>query len=274
MDLAGCHFTYAGVSSREYGLWFANAETSAYTSINGDTQTVTVFSSRGNRKFFVSDSLVDSPVSIDVDILTDDAHALSVQEIKEIEKWLFNRKGYFKLYVDIADDCSAETYEIIDGVEYRYYFNCRFINPRKIQGNGGIPGFSCTMECDSLMLWQDAITKTIVPEFAEDESAEFTIDIDTCMDEYVYPIVNFTIGESGGNIMLVAIDDDNRSTSFVDLTPLIELSMDGNYNSISGNNYTKFQSKNFVRLLPGQNRFVLTGDVTKLEFKYSARKYL
>lgn len=274
MDLAGCHFTYDGISSREYGLWFANADTSAYTAINGETKTVTVFSSRGNRKFYVSDSLVDSPVSIGVEIFTDDAHALSVQEIKEIEKWLFNRKGYFKLYVDIADDCFAETYEIVDGVEYRYYFNCRFINPRKIQGNGGIPGFACVMECDSLTLWQDAITKTIEPEFAEDGSAEFSIDIDTVMDEYVYPSVKFTVGETGGDVMLVALDDEDRTTSFSGITALIEFTMDGNYNYISGGNYTKFQSKNFVRLLPGQNRFVLTGDITEIEFTYSARKYL
>lgn len=274
MDLAGCHFTYAGVSSREHGLWFANAETSAYTSINGDTNTVTVFNSRGSRKYYVSDSLVDSPISFEVEILTDDAHALSVQEIKEIERWLFNRKGYFKLYIDIADDCSAETYEVINGVEYRYYFNCRFINPRKIQGNGGIPGFSCTMECDSLMLWQDEITKTVEPEYSSDGSAEFSINIDSVMDEYVYPNVKFTIGEDGGDIIIISLDDNNRATSFSGITELIEFSMDGNYNYISGGNYTKFQSKNFIRLLPGKNRFVLTGDVTEIEFKYSPRKYL
>ena len=274
MDLAGCHFTYAGVSSREYDLWFANADTSAYLSINGSTKTVSVFSSRGNRNFYVSDSLVDSPISIDVEIFTDDEHLLSVQEIKDIEKWLFNRKGYNKLYIDIADDCSAETYDIIDGEERRYYFNCRFINPRKIYGNGGISGFSCTMECDSLLLWQEDIVKTVVPEFAEDESANFSVTIDTNMDEYIYPVVKFTIGEDGGNVMLINLDDENRTTSFVNLTELIEFSMDGNYNYISGDNYTKFQNKNFIRLLPGENRFVLTGDVTQIEFTYSARKYL
>lgn len=274
MDLAGCHFIYAGVSSREYGLWFANADTSAFSSINGSTKTVSVFSSRGNRNFYVSDSLVDSPISIDVEIFTDDAHALSVQEIRDVEKWLFNRKGYEKLYIDIADDCFAETYDIIDGEERRYYFNCRFTNPRKIYGNGGIPGFSCTMECDSLLLWQEDLGKTIIPEFSEDDSANFSVTIDTNMDEYIYPVVKFTIGEDGGDIMLINLDDEDRTTSFVNLTELIEFSMDGNYNYISGGNYTKFQNKNFIRLLPGENRFVLTGDVTKIEFTYSARKYL
>ena len=207
-------------------------------------------------------------------IFTDDAHALSVQEIKEIEKWLFNKKGYYKLYIDTADDCFAETYEIIDGKEYKYYFNCRFINPKKIRGNGGIPGFYCTMECDSLMLWQDDITKSITPEYSSDGSANFTVTIDSDMNDYVYPKVDFTIGSTGGNVTIVNLDDNDRTTGFAGLTPVTEFYMDGNYNYISGENYTKFQNKNFIRLLPGENRFILTGDVSKIDFIYSARKYL
>ena len=99
MDLAGCHFTYADVSSREFDLWFAHCDTSDYQAINGTTKSLTVFSSRGNKRYFIANDYKDSPVTIDVELITDDERPLSVGEMREIEKWLFNRKNYYKLYI-------------------------------------------------------------------------------------------------------------------------------------------------------------------------------
>lgn len=276
MDLAGCHFTYADVSSREYNLWFAHCDTSDYASINGTTKPVTVFSSRGNRQYLVADSYKDSAVSIDVEFLTDDDRALSPREMRDIERWLFNRKKYYKLYVDIADDCNEESYQIIDGIESRYYFNCRFTNPSKIYGNGGIVGYKARMECDSYMMWQDAITKTFsINGTAALSSKIIDLDVGTDVDEYIYPKVTITMASAGGNITIINnTDDTSRQTTFKSLTGSITFTMNGNLNYISGSNYLKFYNRNFIRLIPGVNRIAIVGAVSSITFEWENRRYI
>lgn len=276
MNLAGCHFTYADTSSRLYNLWFAHCDTSENTSINGTTKSITVFNSRGNRKYLVDDSFNDSAISFDVEILTDDGEALSVQEIRAIEKWLFNRRNYYKLYIDIADDCDTETYQIIDGAEKKFYFNCRFLNPSKILGNGGVAGFRATMECDSHLLWQDAISKTFnIGHTTSSQSTVVSLDVDTDANEYVYPKITIKTADAGGEIYITNNTDDTaRITSFKGLTGGIEFTIDGNLNYISGNNYMKFYDRNFPRLLPGTNSFGIVGAVSSVKFEWENRKYL
>lgn len=276
MDLAGCHFTYADVSSREYSLWFAHCDTSEYQAINGTTKSVTVFNSRGNKRYFVADSYDDSPITIDVEFITDDERALSVREIRDIERWLFNRKNYYKLYIDIADDCLAESYQIVDGVEKRFYFNCRFINPSKIYGNGGTVGFKATMECDSYVLWQETMMKTFnIGNTAASQSAVISLDIDSETYDYVYPKVTITMAQAGGDIYITNnTDDTSRITSFKSLTGEIEFVINGNTNYISGNNYIKFYDRNFIRLVPGTNNIGVVGAISTIKFEWENRRYL
>lgn len=276
MDLSGCHFTYADTSSREYGIWFAHCDTSEYAQINGTTKPVTIFSSRGNRQYLVADSFKDSAPSIDVEFVTDNDRTLSVQEMRDIERWLFNRRNYYKLYIDIADDCLAESYQIIDGVESRYYFNCRFTNPSKIYGNGGTVGYKATMECDSYLLWQDAITKTFsVGGTSASSNSIIELSVDTEVDEYIYPKVTITMASAGGNITISNNSDDStRLTTFKSLTGSIEFTMNGSINSISGNNYIKFYDRNFIRLVPGTNRLSVVGAVSSIKIEWENRRYI
>jgi len=289
MEFTDCHFTYAGVSSRRYGVKFANCNTSRYVTLNGTTKTATVFTSRGNRNYFAADSLSDSAVSFDAEIITDDVIPLTVREMRDIEKWLFNRKGFYRLYIDSADDCNEESYEIIGGEIKQYYINCRMTNPSKIEGNGGVVGFKFKIETDSCMAWQDEIKKTITPVYAADHSCTFNLDIDTDMDEYVYPKVKFTMTGSGssatpasdGFSLSNTSDSNTRYTSFADIGSAVNITIDGNYNSISPSQYyTKFSNRNFVRLVPGINTLTLltTGsvadNVTSIEITYSQRRYL
>lgn len=276
MDLAGCHFTYADISSREYSLWFAHCETSDYTAINGTTKSLTVFNSRGNRRYFVADSYTDSPVSIDVEFITDDDRTLSVQEIRNIERWLFNRKNYYKLFIDIADDCLAESYQIVDGIEKRFYFNCRFTNPTKIYGNGGTVGFKAKMECDSYVLWQEALDAEFeIGHTSASDSSVVSVNIDSEVDDYVYPKITITMAAAGGDISITNnTDDSTRITSFKSLTGEIEFTMNGNLNYISGDNYVKFYDRNFVRFIPGTNSISIVGAVDNIKFEWENRRYI
>lgn len=276
MNLTGCHFVYADTSSRSYKLWFAHCDTSEHLPIHGTIESVTLFNARGNRNYLISDSYEDSAITFETEIITEDASPIPLQQIREAERWLFGRKNYYPLFVDIADDCDGESYELVNGEVKRFYLNCRFMNPEKIYGNGGTVGWKVTVECDSCLAWQEPVTKTI--DISETGSL-FEIEVDSDMNEYVYPKVTFQMLDAfkgyDGDIRIVNFTDSSeRITGFKNITASASVITDGNINYISGDNYSKFINKNFVRLLPGTNSLSVEGNVKEVTFEWSNRRYL
>ena len=178
--------------------------------------------------------------------------------------------------MDILDDVHAETFELIDGVQKRLYLNCRFINPEKIEDGAGIRGYKFTVECDSLMAWQDTITSTYpLSHDSESSNSVITVKTDSDLNDYIYPKVTITIGSSGGDITISNnTDNESRLTSFEGLTSNIELIMDGEFNYVSGQNFEKFSDRNFIRLLDGENKINVVGDITSITFEWNNRRYL
>ena len=155
IELYGKHFIYAGKRSRDYGLIIANVETSKEYRIVGEKSGSFVFNKAMKARFLIADKYSDTPLSFDIDIVTCDGHALDFQSVRKIEKWLFENSTFDKLYIDPHDDPFGETCELIYGVPKYLYFNCRFLGASKLEYNGGVVGFRCTLETDSMMLWQD-----------------------------------------------------------------------------------------------------------------------
>ena len=155
VELYGKHFIYNGTFSRNYGLIFANVETSRYLSISGQKEGRFVFNNAIKARHLVGDKYDDSPLTFEIEIVTCDGHAIEYNEIRQIERWLFVNSTFRKLYIDPADDPFGETTDMVYGVQKNLYFNARFLYPEKIEGNGGVVGFRCMMETDSMMMWQD-----------------------------------------------------------------------------------------------------------------------
>lgn len=150
-----CHFEYNGVSSRDYNLIFACIETSRFRPIVGVKSGAFLFNRKEKANELIGDNYEDTPLSIEVEIVTCDGEPFDLKTLREVERWLFTNSLYRRLYIDMDDDKYGETYELIDGVQKRLYFNCRFLAPEKIESRGGVIGFKCTLETDSMMLWQD-----------------------------------------------------------------------------------------------------------------------
>lgn len=275
-DIYGSHFEYAGVSSRLYSLIIVNANTHRNVQLAGVKEGVTIFSKSAKKRYLVDDDYSSSPIAFDVEIITDSDRCLEFVERRQIEKWLFNKRSYRKLYMDIADDEFGETYEFINGQRKRNYLNCRFVNPEKIEGNGGIIGYKATLEADSNMFWQEPITqKFIVYNGSETASSNITVTIDTDMDEYLYPKVTVQMGSSGGGFTIYNnTDDSTRMTRFADVGAFASIVMKGELNYVSGQYYEKFYNRNFIRLLDGNNILTVVGDVESITFEYSARRVL
>lgn len=274
MDFYGCHFEYAGISSRTYGLIIANIETARNTSISGKVATVALFNKREKRNLYITTSYKDSPIQFDAEVVSETPIDLYRQ--REIEKWLFHRHGYKKLYMDIIDDVRAESYELIDGEQKRLYLNCRFTNPAKLEYNGGVVGYQFTVECDGCMAWQDAISKTYALAHTDASGfSTFDLCIDTDISDYVYPKVTFVVGTSGGNVSIVNnSDDSSRVTEFVELPANAIVVINGATNYVSGNYYDYFAYKNFIRLLDGDNKLSVLGDVQTISFEWQNMRYV
>lgn len=273
-DIYGSHFEFAGISSRKWGLIIVNAQTKRMNKLCGDKEGVTIFSRSANKRYLIDDDYSSSPISFDIEIMTDSDRCLHPVERRQIEKWLFNHREYRKFYTDVADDINGETHEYIDGVLKRNYLNCRLINPERLEGNGGVVGYKATLEADSNMFWQDAIVKKYsVNNAGNGTSTNLIVSLDTDLDEFVYPNVTIQIGASGGDIIISNNNDDSsRLTKFVDMPPHSSITMKGELNYVSDQNYLRFVDRNFIRLLDGENNLTIIGDVKSIEFEYSARR--
>ena len=273
LELSGNYFEYSGTSSREHSLVFANVGTERMIRLSGDVKAVNIFNRKAKQNYFIGEDFDDSPIQFEAEVVTDTGAPLPRSAQRKIEKWLFHRSDYRKLFVETDYD----TFELIDGVQKRLYLNCRFIQPQRIEGNGGVVGYRFTVECDSCMAWQEEITKTF--DFGDTTSASnntITVEVDSDLSDYLYPKVTILMGAQGGDISIVNhADDSARITGFVALSPYITLVMKGDgANYVSGENYLKFQNRNFIRLLDGENTISITGDVSSISFTFQNRRYL
>lgn len=273
MDLSGGYFEYNGTSSRKYGLIFAYLNTEEFVQLSGEVEPEVIFNKKSKRNYFVGESFESSPLRFDAEIIMDNDEVVTPFIRREIEKWLFHQRDYCKLYTDMDSDVFGETYELVNGAQKRLYLNCRFINPEKIESLNGLIGYKFTIECDSCMAWQDAVTYDYL---LSSNSSTIAVNVDTDLRDYVYPKVTIQTGSSGGDIQIINFTDDStRSTSFINLSPNITLTMRGDgINYISGDYYKKFSNKNFIRLLDGENHISITGDVKKITFEFQNRRYL
>ena len=277
MDLSGCYFEYNGITSRKYGLIFANVKTEQFLKLGGDIQQNTIFNKNSKRNIIIGESFKDSPIKFSAEIIADNDRTINHFERRKIEKWLFHCRDYNKLYVDLECDTYGETFEIINGVQKRLYLNCRFINAEKIEGNGGLAGYRFSVECDSCMAWQDPIVcEYEIENTSSVSSSTISVNVDTDLRDYIYPKVTILTGSIGGDIQIINNSDSStRATSFVSLSPNTTITMNGDgINYISGDHFMKFNNKNFIRLLDGENTLFITGNIRKITFEYQNRRYL
>lgn len=275
-DIYGSHFEYGGISSRQFSLIIVNVDTSRNLQLSGSKQGVTLFNKSAHKRYLIDDDYSSSPLSFEIEFVTENERALELFERRQIEKWLFRHRDYRKLYIDIADDDSCETYEYVDGKILRNYLNCRFINPEKIESQNGVVGYKATLEADSDMYWQDSTVQSFqIDNQGADSIKNITVKVDTDMDEYIYPKVTINMGSVGGDIIITNnSDDSSRLTKFIEMSALSSIVMNGEINSLNDQYYEKFYDRNFIRLLDGENKFTILGNVKSIDFEYSARRMM
>lgn len=277
VDIYGSHFEYGGYTSRQYRLIIANVSTERFAKSYGDLGSIIIFNKRNVKRYLVDNDYSDAPLSFDVEFVTDNDMCIPWYNVRNVEKWLFNNNVYKKLYIDILDDIHSETLEYDSGSSTkRLYLNCRFINPERIECDGGVLGYKATLEADSHLWWQDITERSFeVNNLAADSHSMVKVDVDTDYTGFTYPEVKILTGSLGGTVFLSNYDDDStRLTQFTNLPADTEITLNGEYNYISGQYFNNFYKQNFPRLLNGENSIYVDGNIVGLTFKFNNRRLL
>lgn len=261
MPLAGNYFTYNGISSRDYGLFFA---TVTVDPIHKYGETITYqtecFSNRGKHE--ILHASYDTPLEFEAEIVSETP--MDAQTLRQVAKWLLHSPNYQKLTIDHPD---------FDGI----FFNCVFHQAEAYEYAVGEKYGTCVLKvlvtCDAPWGWEQEQTRTYTAEEIGD-----TMLFDNTSDDrqYLYPKVVLTIGGTGGEVVLQNVTDNNRQTRITFLQPNETITLTPEpkqiLSSTNRNLYSNF-NKQFPRFVPGENRFSLSGDVLSLSITYqNARK--
>ena len=120
-------------------------------------------------------------------------------------------------------------------------------------------------------IWTDVGEVTV----SYSQTNDFHVDVDTDLNDYIYPDVAIEVGSEGGDIIIYnATDDATRFTEFSSVPPSTTFTMKGSINHITNNMYPYFTSRNFIRLVNGRNNFFMYGDISKITFSFNNRKYM
>lgn len=257
MHLSGNYFRYNNQLSAMWGLFFAQVELSPDRRRTGGPAYSMQYNQLSHRHFLQQDKW-EEPLTFETEIVSD--RVLTDAEVGEVYNWLFHEKTFRRL-----EPLSDEH----EGV----YLNCVFHAVEEIEGgvNGkyGTVGFKATVLCDAPWSWEDG---EAVYEAAE-IGAQMAFENPSVYKGYLYPDVIIQTGTQGGKISLQNITDQNRQTAITNLnaTPhtvsLLPETLEVRSTLSTEAVYNNF-NKNFFRLLPGLNRFAVTGDVQKLTFQY------
>lgn len=299
MDLYGHHFIYAGIPSRAAvrggtaDLIIANVETSRYTNIIGEVKTQSVFNRHNTRRYMTNTLYDDSPLEFEIEIVADTP--IDPYEMRELEKWLFNQRRYRPLYVDM-DDIMYDGLDTVNNQVIGEYLNCIFLDAKKIEGNGGIMGWRCTIQCDCPMAWQDksvivfstestprngeeGYTYPIPTEGTSARRVEIVVDSD--INGYTYPTVTMEVVSNGETTVYNASDSATRTTEFARIGSSSSVStivMNGELNQLSGTSagdyYSKFSKRNFIRFKDGTNKIVLSDNINYIKFEWQNMRWL
>lgn len=192
---------------------------------------------------------------------------ISGMERDLISAWLFGRSEYKKLYI-LQDDLNGA------------YFNCFMNNPEPLYIGGVNYAFQCNVVCDSPWAYGSphSASGSAIGWNPAGYDTYFTIYNGSSEDEYLYPTIDFTIGETnsslGGMLYLTNFSDVSGTVNiprvflFQNLEKDNSIHVDNDLQIISGSTVvgdsggspiltgllSKF-NKNWLRLLPGVNEF-------------------
>jgi hypothetical protein len=173
-------------------------------------------------------------------------------------RWLTGNPTYQKLQI-VQEDLSD------------IYFNCLITNPRIHRVGNLIRGLRFHVVCDSQWAWSFDQYKLYNYSVAPN-STTFSIYNQTDHNGYLFPKITFKMKSGGGSFNLRNNSDDpNRLITVSTLSAYETITIDNDLRMITSSlNLLRVGNfnKKWIRLVPGANNFVVTGNISSLRFDY------
>jgi hypothetical protein len=240
------YFRYNGRWSGEYGLRIADFGHTNIVESDAISTKVSLLKAPGSVRFFYSGVEYDSAPTCEFCVLSD--MEITAEIRTSVLSWLIGKNGFKPL-----------TFEDGDNSNFTYY--CIFTSAKNIWVNGRCYGFRLTAQFDSPYARGTSTTVNV-------GSGTNTVTLCNRSDivgNYVYPIVQFT----GASVDIVnETDDENRHFTFSGLANNETITVDNEMrfirSTLGGEKLSKFTSKKWLRLRPGNNTLRITspGSVT------------
>ena len=238
------YFTYDGVYSGAYGLQIASFDSETVEDTSVFAPTLNIVKSARSRRFLHNGIEYDDAPEYTFSIISQEA--IPDGERREILTWLVGRNDFKKLQMHQP--------ELED-----YYYNCVFTNVDMIYVRGRCHGFTVTAKFDSIF----AYGKPKVIRITGTGSAQTVkiINNSDIPDDYVYPIVSFTMTQEG-NVSIVNTSEVVTSEfKFTGVRNTETITVDNELkiieSTIGGDRLSLF-NKNWLRLQHGVNVLQIT----------------
>ena len=198
-----------------------------------------------SKRFFCQEIRYSAPPTYEFSIFRDEPMPENMQ--RDVLMWLDSRNTFKEF--------------IVHQPEYaEYSYKCIFTVSNMIYHMGRCIGFTLKANFDSLYQYGVPVVKEIK---GAGEVIQIIINNPSDnIDEYVYPIVEFTTND--GEISIInKTDDEARVFKFINLDPKEKYKVDNELKIIDGkgtNLLSKFKDRKWLRLIRGKNQLEIKLD--------------
>lgn len=238
------YFTYDGVYSGAYNLKIASFDSETVEDTAVFAPTLNITKSARARRFLHNGIEYDDAPEYTFSIISQEA--ISDAQRREILTWLVGRNDFKKLQMHQP--------EFED-----YYYNCVFTSADLIYVRGRCHGFTVTAKFDSIFAYGRP-KKITVTGTGTTQTVKIVNNSDI-PDDYIYPIVTFTMTEEGNVTILNTSEAVQAEFKFTGARNTETITVDNELkiieSTIGGDRLSLF-NKNWLRLQHGVNVLQIT----------------
>lgn len=253
MAYTALSFIYDGIPSENFDLYICSTSTGIQTEDGGGN--VKIITDKTPKMDYNYCFGVEQDEQLEFTLTFASTTPKTREEISFINNWLIGKPTYRKLQIMQEDMMDI-------------YYNC-IMTDFKISYFGNSPfAFECKVNCDRG--WAIKQGSPFVYNVVNN-NLELTHMNLSHTNEKTFPIIKFTTNSANANVSIKNVTNDNWETVFQGLSNGEEITLDNQReritSSMSLNRLGKF-NLHWFELLPGLNKIVINGNISKISIQY------
>lgn len=237
------YIMYNGIHSANFGLTIGSFNEESLVETTVFSPNISTSKTKNMKRFVASGIDEDSAPECEMTLVSN----VPIHDIRkrDILSWLNSGKDFKKLV--IQKPCTEE-----------YYYMCKFKDIKELKVGSQCVGYSMTAVFDSPYQYGRDTELKLANGIYEDKLVSILNKSDFT-DEYVYPLLSFTLSD-GNSLKIVNItDDESRVFEFTNLPTNKPIIIDNELKIIDGDGALLGNfNKNWLRLVKGKNNLKIT----------------